>query len=161
MIDVFVFCFYVDLMLVDYDGFYVELVFVLVLVLVVWEQVLVWLWLVGVCMLWFCVVKENWCGYFVVYWYGEQSLVCSYWVNNIFVVVLLVFVFGLLMMWISVKGDFLQVSVIVLLVGVLLLMLLDVWCIVGGWCLVVNYLCEGGLGLWGWFVCILFVLGVV
>lgn len=107
------------------------------------------------------VAQETRRGYFAAHWHGEQSLVRSYWVNNILVAAPLAFVLGLLMTWISVKGDSLQVSAIVLLVGVPLLMSLDVWCIVGGWRSAANYLREGGSGLWGWLARISLALGAV
>lgn len=96
------------------------------------------------------VVKEKRRGYFASHWHGEQSLVRSYWVNNILVASPLAFVLTGLMGWISAKGDSLQVSAIVLLIGLPLLAVLDVWCIVGGWRSATHYLRDGNSGLWGW-----------
>ena len=48
-------------------------------------------------------------GYFASHWRGEQSLVRSYWINNILVASPLAFVLTGLMAWISAKGDSLQV----------------------------------------------------
>lgn len=106
-------------------------------------------------------VKAHRRGYFAAHWHGEQSLVRSYWVNNIVVAMPLAFLLGFLMTWISVKGDSLQVSAIVLLVGMPLLMALDVWCIVGGWRSATNYLHGGGSGLWGWLARITLALGAL
>jgi len=100
-------------------------------------------------------------GYFAAHWHGEQSLVRSYWVNNIVVAAPLAFALSFLMTWISIKGDSLQVSAIVLLVGVPLLMSLDVWCIVGGWRSATHYLRDGGSGLWGWLARISLALGAL
>lgn len=107
------------------------------------------------------VVKEDRPGYFARHWRGEMSLVRSYWVNNIVVAMPLAFLLTGLMTWISVKGDSLQVSAIVLLVGVPLLMSLDVWCIVGAWRAATNYLRDGGSGLWGWLARVTLVLGTL
>jgi len=96
------------------------------------------------------IAKASQRGYFARHWHGEMSLVRSYWVNNIVVAAPLAFLLTGLMTWISVKGDSLQVSAIVLLIGVPLLMALDVWCIVGGWRSARNYLREDGSLLWGW-----------
>jgi len=87
-------------------------------------------------------------GYFASHWRGEQSLVRSYWVNNILVATPLAFVLTGLMAWISAKGDSLQLSAIVLLIGFPLLVMLDVWCVVGGWRSAGHYRQDGGSGLW-------------
>ena len=107
------------------------------------------------------VVKKSSRGYFAAHWHGEQSLVRSYWVNNILVAAPLAFLLGFLMTWISVKGDSLQVNAIVLLIGMPLLMALDVWCIVGGWRSATNYLHEGGFGPWGWLARISLAAGTL
>lgn len=100
-------------------------------------------------------------GYFARHWLGEMSLVRSYWVNNILVATPLAFLLTGLMTWISVKGDSLQISAIVLLVGVPLLMSLDVWCIVGGWRSASNYLHDNGSLLWGWLARLTLALGAL
>lgn len=87
-------------------------------------------------------------GYFASHWRGEQSLVRSYWVNNILVATPLAVLLTGLMGWISAKGDSLQVSAIVLLLGFPLLVLLDIWCVVGGWRAAGHYRQDGGSGLW-------------
>jgi hypothetical protein len=107
------------------------------------------------------VALESRRGYFARHWLGEMSLVRSYWVNNILVATPLAFLLTGLMTWISVKGDSLQVSAIVLLVGVPLLMSLDVWCIVGGWRSSGNYLRENGSVLWGWLARLTLALGAL
>ncbi|MDR7271813.1 hypothetical protein J2X20_004481 [Pelomonas saccharophila] len=105
--------------------------------------------------------RESSRGYFARHWHGEMSLVRSYWVNNILVAMPLAFLLTGLMTWISVKGDSLQISAIVLLLGVPLLMSLDVWCIVGGWRSAANYLREDGSALWGWLARISLALGAL
>ena len=100
-------------------------------------------------------------GYFARHWHGEMSLVRSYWVNNILVAMPLAFLLTGLMTWISVKGDSLQISAIVLLLGVLMLMSLDVWCIVGGWRSAGHYLRNDGSMLWGWLARISLALGAL
>ncbi|HEV6966496.1 hypothetical protein [Roseateles sp.] len=100
-------------------------------------------------------------GYFARHWHGEMSLVRSYWVNNIVVATPLAFGLTGLMSWISVKGDSLQVSAIVLLLGLPLLMSLDVWCLVGAWRSAAHYLREGGSALWGWLARITLALGAL
>ncbi|RZI97156.1 MAG: hypothetical protein EOP39_28315, partial [Rubrivivax sp.] len=107
------------------------------------------------------VVREARRGYFARHWHGEMSLVRSYWVNNIVVAMPLAFLLTGLMTWISVKGDSLQVSAVLLLLGVPLLMSLDVWCIVGAWRAAANYLRDGGSGLWGWLARVTLALGTL
>ncbi len=89
-------------------------------------------------------------GYFKAHWLGEHSLVRSYWVNSFVVAAPLAFALTGLMGWISAKGDSLQVLSIVILIGCPLLLMLDVWCIVGAWRSAAHYLREGGSALWGW-----------
>lgn len=100
-------------------------------------------------------------GYFKRHWRGELSLVRSYWLNNFLLAT--PFVLGLtgLMSWISVKGDSLQVSAIVMLVGLPLLLALDVWCIVGAWRSAREYLRNHGSLLWGWLARISLALGAL
>lgn len=105
------------------------------------------------------VVQDSQRGYFARHWHGEMSLVRSYWVNNIVVALPLALLLTGLMTWISVKGDSLQISAIVLLLGVPLLIALDVWCIVGGWRSAGNYLREDGSLLWGWLARLSLALG--
>ncbi|MGM9484201.1 hypothetical protein ACS5PN_23610 [Roseateles sp. NT4] len=105
--------------------------------------------------------KDSRRGYFARHWHGEMSLVRSYWVNNIAVAMPLAFLITGLMTWISVKGDSLQISAIVLLIGVPLLMSLDVWSIVGGWRSASNYLREDGSLVWGWLARISLAMGAL
>ena len=107
------------------------------------------------------VVRESRRGYFARHWHGEMSLVRSYWVNNILVATPLALLLTGLMTWISVKGDSLQISAIVLLLGVPMLMSLDVWCIVGGWRSAAQYLREDGSALWGWLARLTLALGAL
>jgi hypothetical protein len=100
-------------------------------------------------------------GYFTRHWRGEQSLVRSYWLNNFLVATPLAMLLTGLMSWISVKGDSLQISAIVTLLGFPLLMALDVWCIVGAWRSATVYLREHGSALWGWLARITLVLGAL
>ncbi len=100
-------------------------------------------------------------GYFASHWRGEQSLVRSYWINNILVASPLAFLLTGLMAWISAKGDSLQVSAIVLLIGVPLLILLDVWCVVGGWRAARHYREDGGSGLWSFLARLTLGLGAL
>ncbi|WP_415840558.1 hypothetical protein, partial [Roseateles saccharophilus] len=107
------------------------------------------------------VVKESRRGYFASHWHGEQSLVRSYWVNNMLLATPLALMLTGLMSWISAKGESLQISAIVLLLGLPLLTSLDVWCIVGAWRAAANYLREGGARLWGWLARITLGLGAL
>ena len=100
-------------------------------------------------------------GYFVSHWRGEQSLVRSYWINNFLVATPLVLGLTGLMSWISVKGDSLQVSAIVMLLGMPLMLALDVWCIVGAWRAAREYLRNHGSLLWGWLARISLALGAL
>ncbi|RZJ10265.1 MAG: hypothetical protein EOP39_09135 [Rubrivivax sp.] len=100
-------------------------------------------------------------GYLTRHWRGELSLVRSYWVNNMLLATPLAFGLTGLMSWISVKGDSLQVSAIVLLLGLPLLMGLDFWCIVGAWRAAGNYLREQGSKLWGWLARVTLALGAL
>jgi hypothetical protein len=100
-------------------------------------------------------------GYFAAHWHGEHSLVRSYWVNNVALATPLALLLTGLMSWISVKGNSLQVSAIVVLLGFPLLLALNVWCLVGAWRAAANYLREGGALLWGWLARITLVLGAL
>jgi hypothetical protein len=107
------------------------------------------------------VVRESRRGYIARHWHGEQSLAWSYWINNIVLATPLALGLTGLMSWISAKGDSLQVSSIVLLLGFPLLMALDVWCIVGAWRAAAAYLFDGGSRLWGWLARISLGLGTL
>ena len=100
-------------------------------------------------------------GYVGRHWRGEQSLAWSYWINNVVLATPLVLALTGLMSWISVKGDSLQINAIVLLLGFPLLVVLNVWCIVGAWRAARNYLLDGGSGLWGWLARISLALGAL
>lgn len=105
--------------------------------------------------------KEKRSGYFASHWHGEQSLVRSYWVNNMLLATPLALALTGLMSWISAKGESLQISAIVLLLGLPLLASLDVWCIVGAWRAAAHYLREGGSRLWGWLARLTLGLGTL
>jgi len=107
------------------------------------------------------VVVEARAGYVMRHWRGEQSLAWSYWINNVVLATPLVLALTGLMSWISVKGDSLQINAIVLLLGFPLLVVLNVWCIVGAWRAARNYLLDGGSGLWGWLARISLALGAL
>jgi len=100
-------------------------------------------------------------GYFGSHWRGEHSLVRSYWLNNFLVAMPLALALTGLMSWISVKGDSLQVSAIITLLGFPLLLALDTWCIVGAWRSATAYLRDHGSALWGWLARITLVLGAL
>ncbi|RZL88367.1 MAG: hypothetical protein EOP73_30705, partial [Variovorax sp.] len=85
----------------------------------------------------------------------------SYWVNNILLATPLIMALTALMSWISVKGDSLQLSAIVVLLLLPLLLVVDVWCIVGAWRAAAGYLREGGARLWGWLARITLALGAL
>lgn len=100
-------------------------------------------------------------GYFKAHWLGEHSLPRSYWLNNFLVATPLAMALTGLMSWISVKGDSLQISAIVVLIGFPLLIALNVWCLVGAWRSARNYLQQHGSALWGWLARISLVLGTL
>lgn len=104
---------------------------------------------------------ESTTGYLTRHWRGELSLARSYWLNNMLLAT--PFAMGLtgLMSWISVKGDSLQVSAIVMLVGLVPLLALNLWCLVGAWRAAGNYLREHGSLLWGWLARITLALGAL
>ncbi|HEX2009796.1 MAG TPA: hypothetical protein VJN44_02550, partial [Roseateles sp.] len=89
-------------------------------------------------------------GYAARHWRGEQSLVQSFWINNVLLTVPLALALTGLMTWISLKGEALQAGSIAMLVGWPLMIAIDVWCIVGAWRAAGHYLRNGGSGLWGW-----------
>ncbi|PTT75522.1 hypothetical protein DBR42_28735, partial [Pelomonas sp. HMWF004] len=91
----------------------------------------------------------------------EQSLVRSYWVNNVLLATPFAMALTGLMGWISAKGDSLQISAITLLLGFPLLLALSVWCTVGGWRSASAYLREHGSLLWGWLARISLALGAL
>lgn len=99
--------------------------------------------------------------YIARHWRGELSLARSYWLNNMLLATPLALLLTGLMSWISVKGDSLQISAIVTLLGVPLLMGLDVWCIVGAWRAAGNYLRDEGAALWGWLARVTLALGAL
>jgi hypothetical protein len=88
--------------------------------------------------------------YIASHWRGEQSLARSFWLNNIVIATPFVLALTGLMSWISAKGDSLQVSAIVLLLGFPPLLALDLWCLVGAWRAAAAYLRSNGSLLWGW-----------
>ncbi len=100
-------------------------------------------------------------GYFKAHWRGEHSLLRSYWLNNFLVATPLAMLLTGLMSWISVKGDSLQISAIVVLLGFPLLLALNVWCLVGAWRSAAAYLHQHGSSLWGWLARISLVLGTL
>ncbi|PZP27803.1 MAG: hypothetical protein DI603_20985 [Roseateles depolymerans] len=100
-------------------------------------------------------------GYIASHWRGEQGLARSYWVNNVLLATPLALLVTGLMSWISVKGDSLQVSASATLIGIPLLILLDVWCIVGAWRSAGHYLQDGGARLWGWLARLSLALGAL
>jgi hypothetical protein len=100
-------------------------------------------------------------GYFTRHWRGEHSLARSYWLNNFIVAMPLALALTGLMSWISVKGDSLQISAIITLLGFPLLLALDTWCIVGTWRSATAYLRDHGSVLWGWLARITLVLGAL
>ncbi|MBI3350085.1 MAG: hypothetical protein HY020_23100 [Burkholderiales bacterium] len=107
------------------------------------------------------VVRPTQGSYLRRHWRGELSLARSYWLNNVVLATPLALGLTGLMSWISVKGDSLQVSAIVTLLGFPLLMALDVWCIVGAWRAAAAYLHEQGSLLWGWLARISLALGAL
>lgn len=107
------------------------------------------------------VVRPTQGSYLRRHWRGELSLARSYWLNNVVLATPLALGLTGLMSWISVKGDSLQVSAIVTLLGFPLLMALDVWCIVGAWRAAAAYLREQGSLLWGWLARISLALGAL
>ncbi|TDP61601.1 RDD family protein [Roseateles toxinivorans] len=87
-------------------------------------------------------------GYFAAHWRGEQSLVQSFWLNNMLLSVPLAFALTGLMTWISMKGEALQAGSIAMLIGWPLMLIVDVWCIVGAWRAAAAYRRIGGSALW-------------
>lgn len=100
-------------------------------------------------------------GYLARHWHGELSLPRAYWVNNVALATPFAFALTGLMSWISVKGQSLQVSAIVMLLGFPLLLALNVWCLVGAWRSAAHYLRESGSALWGWLARITLALGAL
>ncbi|MBT9500659.1 MAG: RDD family protein [Burkholderiaceae bacterium] len=87
-------------------------------------------------------------GYFAAHWRGEQSLMQSFWLNNMLLSVPLAFALTGLMTWISLKGEALQAGSIAMLIGWPLMLIVDVWCFVGAWRAAAAYRQMGGSALW-------------
>lgn len=86
--------------------------------------------------------------YIGAHWRGEQSLPQSYWVNNVLLAVPLFMALNGLMSWISLKGEALQAGSIAILLGWPLMVVLNVWCIVGAWRAAREYARIDGSPLW-------------
>lgn len=99
--------------------------------------------------------------YLASHWRGEQSLARSYWLNNVLLATPLALLLTGLMSWISVQGDSLQISAIVVLLGFPLLLALNTWCLVGAWRAATAYLREGFSPLWGWLARLTLGLGAL
>jgi len=93
-------------------------------------------------------VRED--GYLIRHWRGQLSLVQAFWINNILLSLPLGAALTALMTWISLKGEALQAGSIAVLLAWPLLIVIDVWCIVGAWRAASRYLREGGRALWTW-----------
>lgn len=89
-------------------------------------------------------------GYLIRHWRGQLSLVQAFWINNILLSLPLGAALTALMTWISLKGEALQAGSIAVLLAWPLLIVIDVWCIVGAWRAAGRYLREGGRALWTW-----------
>lgn len=100
-------------------------------------------------------------GYIGAHWRGEQSLVQSFWVNNLLLSLPLGMAITALMSWISLKGEALQAGSIAVLVGWPLLLLVDTWCIVGAWRAASAYKRSEGSPLWGTLAQLVLALGAL
>ncbi|MFN5048469.1 RDD family protein [Roseateles sp.] len=89
-------------------------------------------------------------GYLIRHWRGQLSLVQAFWINNILLALPLGAALGALMSWISLKGEALQAGSIAVLLAWPVLIVVQVWCIVGAWRAASRYLREGGHALWTW-----------
>lgn len=87
-------------------------------------------------------------GYVSAHWRGEQSLAQSFWVNNVLLSLPLALALTGLMSWISLKGEGLQANSIAILIGWPLMIVIDVWCIVGAWRAAAEYRRIDGSALW-------------
>ncbi|HNV60081.1 MAG TPA: RDD family protein [Rhodoferax sp.] len=87
-------------------------------------------------------------GYFSMHWHGDLSLVVSFWVNNVLLSVPMGFALGGLMVWITLKGDYIRTSSIAALVGWPLMLALTVWSSVGLWRSASRHVDLGGITLW-------------
>nr|WP_316642555.1 RDD family protein [uncultured Roseateles sp.] len=100
-------------------------------------------------------------GYIAAHWRGEQSLMQSFWLNNVLLSVPLAFALTGLMTWISLKGEALQAGSIAMLIGWPLMLAIDVWCIVGAWRAAAAYRQIGGAALWAHLARLCLALGAL
>jgi hypothetical protein len=100
-------------------------------------------------------------GWFSRHWHGELSLGTSFWVNNVLLAFPAGLAIGALAAWITVTGDLLKSGGLAMLVAYPLLLVFNVWCIVGCWRSARAYLDSGGSGLWGRLAQLLLFLGAI
>lgn len=100
-------------------------------------------------------------GWFGRHWHGELSLGVSFWVNNVLLAFPAGLALGALMAWITVTGDLLRSGSLAVLVCYPLLLLFNVWCIVGCWRSARAYLDMGGSALWARLAQLLLALGAL
>lgn len=99
--------------------------------------------------------------YIVSHWRGEQSLVQSFWINNLLLSFPLMAALTGLMSWISLKGEALQMGSIAMLVGWPLMVVFGIWCVVGCWRAAGTYLDENGSLLWAFLSRLIMFLGAL
>ncbi len=95
------------------------------------------------------------------HWRGEQSLAQSFWINNVLLSFPLAAGLTGLMTWISMKGEALQAGSIAMLIGWPLMLLIDTWCVVGGWRSVRGYIDANGSFLWAFLARVILFLGAL
>ncbi len=100
-------------------------------------------------------------GYFAAHWAGDLPLALSFWVNNILLAFPLGLALGGLMTWISLKGELLQTSSIATLIAFPLMVLLNVWCIVGAWRSATHHGDNGGATIFSLAVKFLMLLSTI
>jgi uncharacterized RDD family membrane protein YckC len=100
-------------------------------------------------------------GYFASHWHGDLSLPVSFWVNNVLLSVPVAMALGVLVAWISLKGELLQASSLATLIGWPLMLVMNIWCIVGAWRSASVYRDQGGAPLWSGLTKLLLVLSTL
>ncbi len=100
-------------------------------------------------------------GYLQRHWLGEQSLVQSFWINNLLLSTPMAMLVTGLMSWIGAKGEHLQAGAIAVMLGWPLMLALHTWCVVGAWRSAGRYLDRNGSALWGYGARLLMGLGML
>jgi hypothetical protein len=100
-------------------------------------------------------------GYLSRHWHGDLSLPVSFWLNNVLLSVPAGMAVGALAAWITVTGDLLRSGSVAVLVSYPLLVLLSLWCTVGGWRSAQMHVASGGSAVWARLAQLILAVGAL